>query len=85
MSKEKCRKEKHRQIKFEAFSKQTSGHEGNNQPQLLSYLPNGSRITNITVHRGKIIKRFYTTPQGNVISFYPNPIHESLLFSSDVA
>ena len=48
-------------------------------------LPNGSWVTRVIVRKGNIVERVYTSPEGNVISLYPNPIHESLLFTSDVA
>ena len=37
-------------------------------------LPNGSMNTKVIINEGEIIERVYKTPNGEIISLFPNPL-----------
>ena len=39
-------------------------------------LPVGSINTKLIIDKGEIVERVYKTPEGTIISFYPNPINK---------
>ena len=39
-------------------------------------LPFGSMNTKVIINDGKVVERVYKTPNGEIISLYPNPIKE---------
>tara|TARA_B100000700_G_C14485164_1_gene596999 strand:+ start:336 stop:551 length:216 start_codon:yes stop_codon:yes gene_type:complete len=39
-------------------------------------LPFGSRNTKVIINDGQVVERVYNTPNGEIISLFPNPITE---------
>ena len=42
----------------------------------INTLPSGSMNTKVIINEGEVVERLYKTPNGEIISLFPNPIYE---------